>query len=180
MNSNRVVPYLSRFNSCEGTRKKPEISYVTRGGKQNSLIFHTKENGQFFQYRAKLVNKESILLMCIYKRNIRSSNCHAFITVTPNRENLIVSKKPDENSRARFFINFDEKIDESSFADWTVKSSNGEKHSQFCLEQIPFHLREFSQFIAENGTPAVISGHLAIDQTKLDFNFDLKGKLNFV
>ena len=49
MNSNRVVPYLSRINSCEGTRKKPEILYVTRGGKQNSLIFHTKENGQCFK-----------------------------------------------------------------------------------------------------------------------------------
>ena len=90
INSNRVVPYLSRINSCEGTRKIPEILYVTRGEKQNSLIFHAKENGQFFQYRAKLVNKKSILLMCIYKRNIRSSNCHAFITVTPNRENLII------------------------------------------------------------------------------------------
>ena len=40
--------------------------------------------------------------MCLYKRN---SNCHAFITVTPNPEGLIISKKPDENSRARFFIN---------------------------------------------------------------------------
>ena len=52
MNVTRVVPYLSRINSCEGTRKKPELLYVTRGGKNNSLIFHTKENGKFFQYRA--------------------------------------------------------------------------------------------------------------------------------
>ena len=57
MNVTRVVPYLSRINSCEGTRKKPELLYVTRGGKNNSLIFHTKENGKFFQYRAKCVNK---------------------------------------------------------------------------------------------------------------------------
>ena len=66
MNSNRVVPYLARVNSCEGTRQKPELLYVTRGGKKNSLIFHTKENGKFFQYRQKSVNKKSIVLMCIY------------------------------------------------------------------------------------------------------------------
>ena len=207
MNVTRVVPYLSQINSCEGTRKKPELLYVTRGGKNNSLIFHTKENGKFFQYRAKCVNNKSILLMCIYKRNVRGNNCQAFLTVTPNRDGLIISKRTAENRQARFYINYEEKIEENSFIDWTVKSSNNEKHSQFCLEQIPFHLREFSQYIAENGTPqeiqndrrkyarfgpgqpvmrafrtehtkkSIISGHLAIDQTKLDFNFDLKGNL---
>ena len=110
----------------------------------------------------------------------------------------------------RFFINFERKIEENSYTDWTVKSSNNEQHSTFCEAQIPFHLREFSQYIAETGTPleiqndrrkysrfgpgqplmrafrtvhtkkSVISGHLAIDQTKLDFNFDLKGKKLFI
>ena len=63
MNLNRVVPYLSRINSCEGTREKPQLLYVTKGGKENSLIFHFKENGKFYQYRAKCVYKTSILLM---------------------------------------------------------------------------------------------------------------------
>ena len=110
------------------------------------------------------------------------------------------------NRRLRFFINFERKIEENSYTDWTVKSSNNEQHSTFCEAQIPFHLREFFQYIAETGTPleiqndrrkysrfgpgqplmrafrtvhtkkSVISGHLAIDQTKLDFNFDLNGK----
>ena len=91
----------------------------------------------------------------------------AFVTVMPNLEGLIISRRP------------------------------------FCVAQIPFYLREFSQYIAETGTPleiqndrrkysrfgpgqplmrafrtvhtkkSVISGHLAIDQTKPDFNFDL-------
>ena len=54
MNLNRVVPYLSRINSCEGTREKPQLLYVTKGGKENSLIFHFKENGKFYQYRANV------------------------------------------------------------------------------------------------------------------------------
>ena len=39
MNLNRVVPYLSRINSCEGTRENPQLLYVTKGGKKNSLTF---------------------------------------------------------------------------------------------------------------------------------------------
>ena len=118
MNSNRVVPYLARVNSCEGTRQKPELLYVTRGGKKNSLIFHTKENGKFFQYRQKSVNKKSIVLMCIYKENSRSDNCNAFITVKPNREGLIISKMGKRKNR--FYINYEEKISENSFSDWTI------------------------------------------------------------
>jgi hypothetical protein len=133
MNLNRVVPYLSRINSCEGTREKPQLLYVTKGGKENSLIFHFKENGKFYQYRAKCVYKTSILLMCIYKRNARSNDCMAFVTVMPNLEGLIISRRTAENRRLRFFINFERKIEENSYTDWTVKSSNNKQHSTFCV-----------------------------------------------
>jgi hypothetical protein len=120
MNWNRVVTYLARINSCEGTRQKPELLYVTQGGKENSLIFHTKENGKFFQYRQKFVNQKSIVLMCIYvhiyiyKQNARSDNCYAFILIEPNREGLIILKIVKLNNR--FYINYEEKISEDSFS----------------------------------------------------------------
>ena len=148
MEINCVVPYLSRMNTCQGTREKPEILYVTKGGKENSLIFHFKENGKFYRYRAKVVNKKTIILMCIYKRNSRSNDCQAFITISPNHEGLIILRTTVGKSKARFFINFDQKIDENSFSDWSVKSSNNKNHSSFCMEQVPFHMREFSQYIA--------------------------------
>jgi hypothetical protein len=52
-----------------------------------------------------------------------------------------------EKVKQDFFINFDRKIDTNSFSDWSVKSSNNKNHSSFCMEQDPFHMREFSQFI---------------------------------
>ena len=124
-------------------------------------------------------------------------DCMAFVNVMPNLEGLIISRRTAENRKLRFFINFERKIEENSYTDWTVKSSNNKQHSTFCVAQIPFHLREFSQYIAETGTPleiqndrrkysrfgpgqplmrafrtvhtkkSVISGYLAIDQTKL-------------
>ena len=57
MNTTRVVPYLNRLN-LEGTRAKPSLLNITKGGKENSLIFHTKEDEKYFQYRARCVNKK--------------------------------------------------------------------------------------------------------------------------
>ena len=203
MEINRVVSYLARINIDEGTRDKPILLYVTKGGKENSLIFHFKENGKHYQYRAKWVYKNSILLMCIYKRNYRSNDCKAFVTITPNLADLIISRRTAENRRLRYFFNYEKKIEEISYTDLTVKSSNKVEHSAFCVDQVPLHEREYSQFIGENGTgleiqndrrkyarfgpgqplmrafrpvhtkKSVISGHLAIEQTKLDFNMDL-------
>ena len=130
MEINRVVPYLSRINTCQGASRKPEIIYVTKGGKDNSFIFHFKENGKFFQYRAKCINKKSILLICIYKRNSRSIDCQAFITITPNHEGLIILRMG--KSTSRWFINFERKIGENSFSDWSAKSSNTKQHLSFC------------------------------------------------
>jgi hypothetical protein len=107
MYSNRVVRYLARINSCDGTRQKPELLFVTRGEKENSLLFHTKENRKFFQYRQKSVNLKSIVLMCIYKQNSRFANCNAFITVKLNREGLIISKMGERENR--FYSNFEGK-----------------------------------------------------------------------
>ena len=92
MEINRVVPYLSRINTCQGASRKPEIIYVTKGGKDNSFIFHFKENGKFYQYRAKFVYKTSILLMCTFERNARSNDCMAFVTVMPNRRSYNFKK----------------------------------------------------------------------------------------
>jgi hypothetical protein len=117
MNSNRVVPYLARMNSCERTRQKPKLLYVTLDGKENSLIFHTQENEKCFQYRQKSVNLKSIVLMCIYKQNSRSDNCNTFITVKPNRGGLMISKMGKHIYR--FYVNFEVKISENSFPDWT-------------------------------------------------------------
>ena len=67
MSTQRRVPYLSRLNN-EGTREKPCILYVTKGGKDDSMIFHMKEENNYYQYRRSNVYKTKVTLMCIYKR----------------------------------------------------------------------------------------------------------------
>ena len=70
MSTQRRVPYLLRLNN-EFTREKPCILYITKGGKDNSMIFHMKEENNYHQYRRLNVYKKKVTLMCIYKRNKR-------------------------------------------------------------------------------------------------------------
>ena len=63
MNVLKKVSYLSRLEINEGTRKKKFLIYVTRGGQDNSFIFHTKAESKYYQYRAQNVQKNSIQLI---------------------------------------------------------------------------------------------------------------------
>ena len=72
MNIIQKVLYLERVKQNGGNRKNPLLIYVTKGGKDDCLIFHTKEESNYYQYRAKSVLKKSITLMCIYSRNSRA------------------------------------------------------------------------------------------------------------
>ena len=87
--SDKIVPYLSRINHEFGTRKSPYLLYVTKGGKSNSLIFHFKEDGKYFQYRQDNTTKNSVTLKCIYKLNSRSNKCPANIVLIPLRQAII-------------------------------------------------------------------------------------------
>ena len=77
--------------------------------------------------------------------------CPAKLTIIPKRNDLIYAKML--GGRNRFYVNFAIALNETSYDDWTLESSNEENHSNYCSTQVPFHSREYSQFIRENGTP---------------------------
>ena len=149
--SDKIVPYLSRINHEFGTRKSPYLLYVTKGGKSNSLIFHFKEDGKYFQYRQDNTTKNSVTLKCIYKLNSRSNKCPANIVLIPLRPDLIYAKI-DVNGRKRFFLNFEAELTEKSWKDWKMVKSNEMQHSIYCTNQVPLKNRSISQFVLENGT----------------------------
>ena len=80
--------------------------------------------------------------------------CPAKLTIIPKRNDLIYAKML--GWRNRFYVNFAIALNETSYDDWTLESSNEENHSNYCSTQVPFHSREYSQFIRENGTPQQI------------------------
>ena len=70
MNSNRVVPYLARVNSCEGTRQKPELLYVTRVEKKIHSFSIPKKMENFSSIDKNLSTK-NLLYLCAYTRKIQ-------------------------------------------------------------------------------------------------------------
>ena len=104
------LPYLRHLKWDEtvvmsGNRKTPTLLYVTRGPKNDSLIWHCEENGKFFQYRQYSCSKKSVELMCIYSKNKRSK-CPARLTVEPLKEGLIYARKINNKNRLNITQNF--------------------------------------------------------------------------
>ena len=81
----------------------------------------------------------------------KKMKCPAKLTIIPKINDSIYAKMLV--GRNRFYVNFAIALNETSYDDWTLESSNEENHSNYCSTQVPFHSREYSQFIRENGTP---------------------------
>ena len=64
-----VVPYLDNLTTENGTRLNPFILHVTRGQRDNSYVFHFKENRKYYQYHQSSVNKSSVNLRCMYSKS---------------------------------------------------------------------------------------------------------------
>ena len=80
------------------------------------MIFHIKEENNYYQYRRLNVYKTKVTLMCIYKRNKRGK-CKAELTIVPKRDNLIITKFDEKNKRSRFFLNYEESLKEDLYKD---------------------------------------------------------------
>ena len=61
------TPYIEYEPLPSGSLKTPVLTYITRGQRQNSRIFHTKENGKYFEYSVKHVFKNKFSVLCIYR-----------------------------------------------------------------------------------------------------------------
>ena len=53
------TPHVENSKVDGGDRINPVITDITKGGQDNSRIWHTKENDQFFEYRQKSCSKKT-------------------------------------------------------------------------------------------------------------------------
>jgi hypothetical protein len=106
---NNKVIYLDKISSDIGSRKNPALIHVTRGQKDNSFVYHTKEDRKYFQYHTSQINKKSIDLKCIYAN---TKQCIASFKILPNNTNLI--KNAEGAQKRRFVMNKEIALDEKS------------------------------------------------------------------
>ena len=146
------TPHIENAKVDGGDRANPVITDITKGGKENSRIWHTKENNQFFEYRQKNINKKSVHLNCIYfeKPGVK---CPGKMIVKPNAPNLINSKK-NKNEKKRFSLNYEAPL---NIEDWSVVENSGTgEHTEYCCNQVARRDRVYDQNILHHGTPAEI------------------------
>ena len=131
-----VVPYLDNLTTENGTRLNPFILHVTRGQRDNSYVFHFKENRKYYQYHPASVNKSSVNLRCMYSK---LKKCPATLTITPNNSDLIQNERCEKTKK--YFL-ATKILNEDSAADWVVKQNTGKgEHTAFCQNQVPLNKR---------------------------------------
>ena len=152
----KTVIYCDRLDLNIGTRINPALYHITRGQRDDSFVYHTKEDRKYYQYHKLNINKKSINLQCMYARR---KKCTAQLTITANKDGLI--KKGEGVQRNRFFMAKEIVLDEKSAQDWSVKLDSGKnEHSEFCTNQVPLAKRpRMEENAEENATPSEIRSH---------------------
>jgi len=119
--------------------------------KNNARIWHTKENGQFFEYCQYTVNKNTVALGCAYHRT-KYVNCPGRLMVKAKRPDLINYNKI--KGRIRYFLNHDEPLNKD---DWEIVEGSGTReHAAYCCNQVEKRNRIFDKNILNHGTPAEV------------------------
>ena len=134
------TPHVDYENIAGGTLETPVLVDITHGGKDESRIFHFKENEKYFQMVPNYVTKKSVQLHCIYGRKTKH-DCPKRLKLIPakGKSDLIIAKK--DGKRNRFFLNRDAPL---LTTDWEVVENSGTgDHSQFCKNQVARRDRDY-------------------------------------
>ena len=134
------TPHVENTKIASGDRAAPVITDLTKGGKADSRIWHTKENDKFFEYRQKHVTKKAANLVCI-AFTLPSIKCPAKLQVQPLAPNLILTKKGKRQNILS--INYEAPL---NHADWYVVPNSGtDDHSEYCINQVKRRDRIYDQ-----------------------------------
>ena len=140
MEIHKYVPFLQHINEngsskIEGTRLNPKFLYTGHGERNDSVIFHTEEEGKQYQYHRNVVSKDDLQLTCMYRKN-RRANCRAGMRLKPKKHDLTYKRKI--NGKLRYFLSDEVKLTDQTGEDWeTVANSGFHEHSEYCKNQVP-------------------------------------------
>jgi hypothetical protein len=121
-----------------GTFQTPILQNITHGQRNNSRLWHTREDNNLpFHYCLKKVRKSRGLLQC---SNHRLSNCPAKFYVKAKKPDYIYAeRRPGKDTLFKF--NYEKKF---RVEDFEVEENSGNfEHSNFCVNQVPLEYRVY-------------------------------------
>ena len=128
---NLQIPDIAETTIYDGSFATPVLEDITHGQRQNSRLFHTREeNGLPFYYNPRHVTRNKISVAC---SNNYFAKCDAkFFLNSKNPTNII--KVERDNKRALFKFNYDSSLDLNN---WEVEPNSGNfEHSHYCRNQV--------------------------------------------
>ena len=146
------IPYLEFMATDCGTRKNPFLMHLTSGERDNSHVFHFKEDNKYFQYHINNVYKKSLNLICMYRK---LKKCPATVSLVPNNPNTIKTIRT-EKGVLKYALNEEIPLNKKSGQDLSIKvdSGNGD-HSSYCTVQVPLAKRPRMEDIDEDSSTSV-------------------------
>ena len=130
------IPHLADETLIGGSFQTPILEDVTNGQRDNSRLFHTREDDSLpFHYYPRNIRKKKILVNC---SNHEFSGCKAkFTLISKNPENTMKVERPGK--KAFFKINHNLPADVEN---WAVEPNSGNfQHSAYCRNQCPIEDR---------------------------------------
>ena len=130
------IPHLADETLIGGSFQTPILEDVTNGQRDNSRLFHTREDDSLpFHYYPRNIRKKKILVNC---SNHEFSGCKAkFTLISKNPENTMKVERPGK--KAFFKMNHNLPADVEN---WAVEPNSGNfQHSAYCRNQCPIEDR---------------------------------------
>ena len=126
--------------------------HLTSGERDNSHVFHFKEDNKYFQYHINNVNKKSLNLICMYRK---LKKCPAKVSLVPKNPNTIKTIRT-EKGVLKYALNEEIPLNKKSGQDWSIKVDSGKgDHSSYCTVQVPLAKRPRMEDIDEDSSTSV-------------------------
>ena len=83
------TPFFEYEVVISGSWKYPVLTHMTHGQRDESRVFHSKEDGKYFEYRVCNISRTTVVMECIYGRKTKKK-CMARFTIKPKNPSDII------------------------------------------------------------------------------------------
>ena len=94
------TPYTQSLGSEPGTLATPILTHVTHGQRARSRIFHSKQEGKYYESTLRSCQKKKFEVFCIYNGERLNGSCKNSFWLKPKNPDHIIREERD-GKRAR-------------------------------------------------------------------------------
>ena len=102
VNTVNPTPYTQYIETEPGTHETPILTYVTHGNRSFSRIFHSKQEGKYYESTVRNCQKKKFEVFCIYNGQRKAGSCMNSYWMKPKNLDHIIRVQSKDGKRSRF------------------------------------------------------------------------------